>query len=121
LFRPYELVRQGVERTIIFKVQYVPGGDDVMTVWLNPNLGRGATDDNQPESLTTKFKAKATFNQIRLRHGKGGGGNGWIFSDMAIATSFNDFVVVRFWQTWWFNMLLAAFRARRGGHDGARS
>ena len=107
LFRPYELPRHDVERTIIFKVQYVPGGDDLITVWLNPNLGRGATDKNQPENLTTKFKAKATFNQIRLRHE--GGGNGWIFSDMAMATSFNDFVVVRFWQTWWFRGLTALF------------
>jgi signal transduction histidine kinase len=108
-FRPYELVRHDVERTIIFKVQYVPGGDDLVTVWLNPNLGRGATEHNQPENLTTKFKADARFNQIRLRQGpgeKGDGGHGWIFSDMAVATSFDDFVVVRFWQTWWF-MLLA--------------
>ena len=107
-FQLYELPRHNVERTIIFKVQYIPGGDDLVTVWLNPNLGRGATDKNQPENLTTKFKTKATFNQIRLRHGKGDkgdGGNGWIFSDMAIATSFNDFVVVRYWQTWWFNTL----------------
>jgi signal transduction histidine kinase len=107
LFRPYELPRHDVERTIIFKVQYVPGGDDLITVWLNPNLGRGATDKNQLENLTTKFKANASFNQIRLRHE--GGGNGWIFSDMAVATSFNDFVVVRFWQTWWFRGLTALF------------
>ena len=111
MYWPYELVRQGVERTIIFKVQYVPGDEDVVTVWLNPNLDRGATDKNQPENLTTKFKARATFDQIRLRQGKGDtgdGGKGWIFSDMAIATSFNDFVVVRFWQTWWFDSLAAA-------------
>jgi len=110
-FRPYELVRHDVERTIIFKVQYVPGGDDLVTVWLNPNLGRGATENNQPENLTTKFKANALFNQIRLRQGpgeKGDGGHGWIFSDMAIATSFDDFVVVRFWQTWWFVTLAVA-------------
>ena len=105
LFRPYELVRQGVERTIVFKVQYVPGGDDLVTVWLNPNLGRGDTDKNQPENITTKFTAKAAFDQIRLR--QNGGGNGWIFSDMAIATSFNDFVKVRYWQTWWFITLVA--------------
>jgi signal transduction histidine kinase len=108
-FRPYELVRRYVERTIIFKVQYVPGGDEMVTVWLNPNLGRGATEENQPESLTTTFKAKATFDQIRLRQGKGDrgdGGNGWVFSDMAIATSFNDFVLVHFWQTWWFDTLV---------------
>ncbi len=107
LFWPYEVVHHDVERTIIFKVQYVPGGDDLVTVWLDPNLGPGATDQNQPENITTKFKALATFDQIRLRHDGTGGvnhdaGNGWIFSDMAIATSFQDFVVVRFWQTWWF-------------------
>ncbi|HEY5298048.1 MAG TPA: sensor histidine kinase [Verrucomicrobiae bacterium] len=100
LFWPYEVVHHDVERTIIFKVQYVPDGDDLVTVWLDPNLGRGATDKNQPENITTKFKANASFDQIRLRHN--GGGNGWIFSDMAIATSFNDFVIVRFWQTPWF-------------------
>ncbi len=105
-FRPYELVRQGVERTIVFKVQYIPGTDDVVTVWLNPDLGRGAREDNQLESLTTRFKANATFDQIHLRHS--GNGNGWIFSDMAIATSFDDFVVVHFWQTWWFGSLAAA-------------
>jgi signal transduction histidine kinase len=117
-FRPYEVVHEGVQRTIVFKVQYVPGGDAVVTVWLNPNLGRGATEENQPENLTTTFKAKATFDQIRLRQGKGEknprtgeenpgtGGNGWTFSDMAIATSFNDFVVVRFWQTWWFDTMV---------------
>jgi signal transduction histidine kinase len=114
LFWPYEDVHQGVERTIVFKVQYVPGGDDLVTVWLDPDLGRGATEKNQPENITTRFKARATFDQIRLRHNPGLGnddnhdGNGWIFSDMAIATSFDDFVVVRFWQTWWFMTLAAA-------------
>ena len=114
-FFPYELVKQNHERTIVFKVQFAPGGDDTITVWLDPDLTHGATADNQPESLTTKFKANASFNQIRLRHDGGfdiggrkvEGGNGWIFSDMAIADSFSDFVVVRFWQTWWFFTLSA--------------
>jgi signal transduction histidine kinase len=111
MHRPYELVRRYVERTIVFKVQYVPGADDLVTVWLDPNLGRGATEASQPEDLTTKFKARATFDEIHLRHDKGDkgdGGDGWIFSDLAIATSFDDFVVVHYWQTWWFNGLLAA-------------
>ncbi len=103
IFKPYELPRHDQKRTILFKVQYVPGGDDLITVWLSPNLGRGATDENQPGILTTKFKANASFDQIRLRHE--GGGNGWIFSDMAVATSFRDFVEVHFWQTWWFASL----------------
>ncbi|HVV02495.1 MAG TPA: sensor histidine kinase [Verrucomicrobiae bacterium] len=99
-FYPYELPRHDRERTIVFKVQYVPGGDDLVTVWLSPNLSRGASDHNQPEDLTTHFRADASFDQIRLLHG--GNGNGWIFSDMAAATSFNDFVLVRFWETLWF-------------------
>jgi len=89
-FHMYELVHSGIERTIVFKVQYVPGGDDLVTAWLDPDLRPGATETGQLESLTTHFKANASFNQIRLRHS--GGGDGWIFSEMAIATSFNDFV-----------------------------
>ncbi|HEV2318804.1 MAG TPA: histidine kinase [Verrucomicrobiae bacterium] len=112
-FNPYELVRHDVERTIIFKVQYVPGTDDLVTVWLNPNLSRGWSEKNQPANLTTKFKANACFDQIHLVHN--GGGNGWIFSDMAIATSFDDFVVERYWQTWWFMALVAVFLLVSGG------
>jgi len=113
-FMPYELPNHNHDKTIVFKVQYVPDGDDLITVWLNPDLTHGATVENQPENITTRFKADASFNQIRLRHdGSGGlrhdGGNGWIFSDMAIATSFNDFVVERFWQTWWFRGVVALF------------
>jgi signal transduction histidine kinase len=104
---PYELPDHNHPRTIVFRVQYVPGGDDLVTAWLEPNLSSGATAENQPENITTKFKANASFNEIRLRHD--GGGNGWIFSNMAMATSFEDFVVVRFWQTWWFFGLAGLF------------
>ena len=104
VFMPYELPDHNHERTIVFKVQYIPGGDDLVTAWLDPNLTHGATAENQPENITTKFKADASFDEIRLRHD--GGGNGWMFSNMAIATSFNDFVVTHFWQTWWFTGLV---------------
>ena len=85
----YEVPRRGTERTIVFKVQYVAGGDDLVTVWLNPDLGPGANEVYQPESLTTRFNANASFDELRLRHG--GGGGGWTFGDLAIATSFSDF------------------------------
>ena len=91
-FYAYELPRWGIERTIVFKVQFMPGGNDLVTVWLDPNLHPGATETNQPESLTTRFRARASFDQIHLRHG--GGGEGWVFSEMAIATAFSDFVNV---------------------------
>jgi ligand-binding sensor domain-containing protein/signal transduction histidine kinase len=89
-FYTYELPHWGIERTVVFKVQYVPGGEDQVTVWMEPDLGPGATEASQKESLTTRFKANASFDQIHLRHG--GGGDGWIFSEMAVATSFDDFV-----------------------------
>jgi signal transduction histidine kinase len=111
--RPYELPSHNHPRTIIFKVQYVPGGDDLVTAWLDPHLTHGWSEENQPANITTKFKANARFDEILLSHyGTGGpnkdGGNGWIFSDMAIATSFDDFITVRFWQTWWFFTLAAS-------------
>lgn len=96
----YELPRRGVLRTIIFKVQFIPGGNDIVTAWIDPNLEMGATEDNQELTLTTHFRAKAKFNQIRLRHH--GDGDGWQFSDMAIATTFDDFIVPHLWQRWWF-------------------
>jgi ligand-binding sensor domain-containing protein/signal transduction histidine kinase len=86
----YQYPRRGEAATIVFKVQYVPNDDDLVTVWLNPDLGPGANEVNQPESLTTRFGANATFDEIRLRHG--GNGGGWKFSEIAIATAFNDFV-----------------------------
>jgi ligand-binding sensor domain-containing protein/signal transduction histidine kinase len=86
----YQYPRRGVGVTIVFKVQYIPGEDDLVTVWLNPDLGPGANEAYQPDSLTTRFNANASFDEIRLRHG--GGGGGWLFSDLAIATAFSDFV-----------------------------
>jgi ligand-binding sensor domain-containing protein/signal transduction histidine kinase len=88
----YQYPRHGIGVTIVFKIQYVPGEDDLVTVWLNPDLGPGANEAYQPESLTTRFNANASFDEIRLRHA--GGGDGWVFSDLAIATTFSDFVDV---------------------------
>jgi ligand-binding sensor domain-containing protein len=88
-FYAYEHPHRGLECTIVFKVQYVAGGDDLITVWLNPDLGPGATEASQPETLVTRFNANASFDEIHLRHS--GGGSGWIFSDLEIATSLGDF------------------------------
>lgn len=89
-FFPYELPRRGVESTMVFKVEYVPGGDDHVTVWLNPDLSPGATEAGQSAGARTSFSADASFDQVHLRHE--GGGAGWGFSDMRIATTFADLV-----------------------------
>ena len=86
----YQYPRRGVGTTIVFKIQYIPGEDDLVTVWLNPDLGPGANEAYQPDALTTRFNARATFDEIRLRHA--GKGEGWGFSDLAIATTVSDFV-----------------------------
>lgn len=86
----YQCPRRGEPVTIVFKIQYVPNGEDLVTVWLNPDLGPGANEINQPETLTTRFNVNASFDELRLRHG--GNGGGWNFSDVAIATAFSDFV-----------------------------
>ena len=64
----YELPRRGVQRTIVFKVQYVAGAEDLVTVWLNPDLGPGANEVLQPEALITRFTANVSFDELRLRH-----------------------------------------------------
>ena len=100
----YELPRRGQERTVVFKVQYVAGGEDKVTVWMNPGLTPGATEESQPENLTTHFKADGKFDALHLRHN--GNGGGWYFSDVEVATSFNDLIVPHFWQRLWFGALV---------------
>ncbi len=95
----YEAPRKGVPRTFVFRVQYVPGGNDLVTVWLNPDLAPGSTEVGQPTNLITQFKADASFDELRLCHR--GAGGGWRFSDLAVATSFEDFVAPHLWQRVW--------------------
>lgn len=101
----YLAPRRGVRTTIVIKVDYVPHGNDLVTVWLSPELGIGATEKSQQEAIVTRFKADASFDQIRLVHK--GSGEGWKFRDIAIATSFEDFVPQPWWQRGWIVGLVA--------------
>jgi signal transduction histidine kinase len=96
LGKAWQCVRKGTPVIILTKIEYIPGRDARITVWLNPNLSLGATEMNQPTNIVTHFEANATFDEIRLIHR--GTGNGWKFSDLAIASSFDDFIQPRFWQ-----------------------
>jgi len=95
----HEAPRRSIKRTIIAKIEYVPGDDDRVTVWLNPDLSPGANEFQQNSNIVTRFKTDASFDQIRLCHR--GAGEGWIFSDIALATTFEDFVPIPFWQQKW--------------------
>lgn len=91
--------RRGVLRTILFRVQFVPGGDDQITVWFNPVLVPGSTEYSQLPGQVTRFKADASFDELHICHR--GGGDGWKFTDLAIATTFDDFVAPYFWRQGW--------------------
>jgi len=96
LGKKYQCVRKGTPVIILVKIEYIPGYDARITVWLNPTLSLGATEMNQTTNIVTQFEADATFDEIRLLHH--GPGDGWKFSNLAIASSFEDFIQPRFWQ-----------------------
>jgi signal transduction histidine kinase len=99
-FGPYIPMQRGILKTFVFRVQYVPGADARVTVWAEPNLSPGATELSQPDGSITRFTADASFDQIRLVHR--GDGPGWIFDNLAVATSFEDFVPEPLWRRTWF-------------------
>jgi signal transduction histidine kinase len=96
----YEYMRGGIPRFIVMRVEYIPGQDARVTAWLDPDLSIGATEFNQPTNIVVQFEANANFDEIRLVHR--GYGGGWRFSQMLVATSFEDLLIPRFWQRKWF-------------------
>ncbi len=96
----YEYIRAGIPRYIVLKIEYIPGQNARVTAWLNPNLTFGATEFNQPTNIVVHFEANATFDEFHLVHR--GYGGGWMFSDMLVASSFEDLLIPRFWQKKWF-------------------
>ena len=96
LGKEWEYVRKGIPKTIVTKIEFHPGQDAHVTVWLAPDLDPGATENSQRTNLITQFEADATFDEIRVIHR--GAGDGWEFSDLAIATAFEDFDRLHFWQ-----------------------
>ena len=85
-FVNYQHVRSTDVTTFFFKINFNSFADDNITVWFNPNQTVG--ESSQSAALTTTFNADANFNDLRLR--EGGGGDGWTYSNIAIAGSFAD-------------------------------
>lgn len=77
----YEFVRSGVPRSLVFRVDFVPGGPDNVSVWLSPDVG--LPEFAQEPELLTQFTVNCTFDEVLLRNG--GGGTGWEFSGMEIS------------------------------------
>ncbi len=97
---PYEYMRSGVPRYIVMRVEYIPKQDAHVAAWLQPDLSSGMTEYNQPTNIVVHFEANANFDEFRLMHR--GFGDGWEFSDMMVATSFEDLLMPHFWQRGWF-------------------
>jgi signal transduction histidine kinase len=95
----YEYVRGDIPRYIVMRVEYIPGRDARVTAWLDPDLSIGATEFNQPTNIVVHFEANANFDEIRLIHR--GYGGGWRFSQMLIASSFEDLLIPRWWPRKW--------------------
>lgn len=96
----YEYMRAGTPRYLVLKIEYVPGQDARVTAWLNPDLSIKASEFNQLTNIVVHFEANATFDQFRLMHR--GYGGGWKFSEMVVGTTFDDLLVIHFWQRGWF-------------------
>jgi len=96
----FEPPRFGVQRTFIVRIQFIPGENDQVTVWLQPNLSAGSDEARMTREQTTVFRANASFDQILLSHH--GGGHGWRIGNLAIATQFEDFTDPYAWQKPWF-------------------
>ena len=97
---PYRAPRRGLLTTFVVRIDYIPGANDRVTIWLEPDLKMGSTEMSQPDGLVTRVDADASFDQLRLVHR--GVGGGWKFDDLAIATSFEDFVPLPWWRHPWF-------------------
>lgn len=100
----YEYMRAGTPRTIVLRVEYIPGQDARITAWLDPDLSSGMTEFNQPTNIAVHFEANANFDEFRLIHR--GYGGGWQFSQMLVATAFEDLLIQPFWKRGWFIGLL---------------
>ncbi|MCX6871009.1 MAG: histidine kinase, partial [Verrucomicrobia bacterium] len=96
----FEPPRFGVQRTMVVRVQFIPGENDQITVWLDPDLSAGSNEQRMTLNQTTTFRADASFDQILLSHR--GGGNGWRIGNLAIATQFEDLTDAYLWQKTWF-------------------
>ena len=96
----FEPPRFGVQRTMVVRVQFIPGENDQITVWLDPDLSAGSDELRMTLNQTTTFRADASFDQILLSHR--GGGNGWRIGNLAIATQFEDLNDAYLWQKTWF-------------------
>ncbi len=92
----FEPPRYGAQRTIVVRVQFIPGENDQITVWMEPDLSAGSNEQRMTQKQTTTFRADASFDQILLSHR--GGGHGWRIGNLVIASQFRNLTDAYVWQ-----------------------
>ena len=93
----FEFPHVGTPRTIAAKIQFIAGGTDLITVWMDPNLSAGSDESRMLPEQTSVFRANASFDEFRLLHQ--GGGRGWRIGNLKVATTFKDLTEPHPWQT----------------------
>lgn len=67
--------------TLAFRIEYSSSGNDTLTAWLNPDFSAPDT----AQAYSTTIVKDLPFDRISLR--EGGGGGGWTFTDVQVATT----------------------------------
>ncbi len=79
---PVTFVSLGEWKTIVVRTEYIPGSNDVVKVWLDPDFA--LSEGNQPNAPFT-LDMNASFNNIRLRCGNNTANATW--TNIIVATT----------------------------------
>lgn len=72
--QPVTFVNLGEWHTIVVRTEYIPGSNDVVKVWLDPDFTQ--SEANQPNAPLT-LSVNNSFNNVRLRCGNGTANATW--------------------------------------------
>jgi len=73
----------------VVKIQFAAGGDDTVTVWMDPDLTQ--TEAGQPNTVYRRtVTGDASFNQVAVRSGSSDNNNSWDFDEIRFAGTWGD-------------------------------
>jgi autotransporter-associated beta strand protein len=69
----------------VARIDYAAGGDDTVTVWMDPDISLG--EGSQGNLYRRTFTGNARFNRIALRSGSNNNDNSWDFDEVRFGSS----------------------------------
>ncbi len=72
----------------VARIDYVSGGDDTVTVWMDPDIA--ASEAGQGNLYRRTFTGNARFNRIALRSGSNNNDNSWDFDEIRFGTNWSN-------------------------------